>query len=129
MSDNFTITDETKGGSAFAELPFLQMKEEILGKDYELSLVFVGPEKSQTLNKQYRNKNEPTDILSFPLDKARGEIFIDIETAKKESAKFERDLPNFIQFLVIHGLVHLEGFEHGSKMESEEKKYRVKFNV
>jgi probable rRNA maturation factor len=108
---------------------FEEIKLAVLGPKYELSLVFTTPKKIQVLNKTYRNIDKPTDILSFPLSKTSGEIFICKSEAKKEMIKFDRPLDNFILFLFLHGLVHLLGFDHGAKMEKIEKKFQKKFMI
>ena len=74
MSDTFTISNTTKG--KLPRLPFDVMKEKVLGKDYDLSLVFLSPAKAKQLNIKHRNKSYTPNILSFPLDKKNGEIFI-----------------------------------------------------
>lgn len=127
FSENFTLTNQTKG--KLPSLPFQQMKEKILGKSYVLSLVFINPAESKKLNKNYRNKNNPTDILSFPISKTEGEIYIDIQTSKNQAPDFNRKFDNFLAFLFIHGLIHLKGFEHGSRMEEQEAKFRKIFGV
>ena len=124
---NFTITNKTK--STLPSVPFVNIKNAVLGKDYSLSLVFIGKNKSLDLNFSYRGKNNPTNILSFPLNKNTGEIFITPALAKKEAKAFGRQTDNFVAFLFIHGLVHLKGFEHSSRMEAEETKFRKKFGV
>ena len=124
---NFTITNKTK--STLPSVPFVNIKNTVLGKDYSLSLVFIGKNKSLDLNFSYRGKNNPTNILSFPLNKNTGEIFITPALAKKEAKAFGRQTDNFVAFLFIHGLVHLKGFEHSSRMEAEETKFRKKFGV
>jgi probable rRNA maturation factor len=103
------------------------VKNDILGKEYELSLVFLGGKKIKELNKRYRNKDYIPNILSFPISKKSGEIFINLEKAKKEAADFELSKKNFIRFLFIHGCIHLLGFDHGKKMEELEEKYLRKF--
>jgi probable rRNA maturation factor len=105
------------------------MKKYVLGNGYELGLVFVEKEEIKKLNKQYREKNEATDILSFPLSDSEGEIFMCPEIASIKASEFERNYENFMKYLFIHGLTHLKGFEHSSKMESEEEKIRDKFGV
>ena len=110
-------------------LPFKKIKEKVLGKKYELSLVFIGDKLSQKLNKQYRKINKPTNILTFPLSKNTGEIFINLNLAKKQAFKFERNYTDFVGFLLIHGFMHLKGYSHSAKMESEEKKIRKIFNI
>ena len=108
---------------------FELIKKTILGAKYELSLVFVAAKKIQSLNKIYRKINKPTDILSFPLSKTTGEIFICKSEARKEMTKFGRTFENFLTYLFIHGLVHLKGHDHGPKMEKIEEKFRKKFEV
>lgn len=127
MISNLDIKNNTKG--KFPNLPFVDIKNEVLGKDYDLSLVFIGDKLSRRLNREYRKKDKPTDILSFPLSKNDGEIFINLRLAKKEASHFGRTYSNFLAFLFIHGLVHLKGFEHSSKMERQETKIRNKFNI
>lgn len=106
-----------------------RVKNAILGKNYTLSIVFVGEKRSQTLNREYRGKDKPTDILSFPLSKNEGEIFIDPKRTKIEARKFGRSPENFLLFLLIHGFCHLKGMTHSSKMESIERKFRNRFKV
>ena len=110
-------------------MPFLKIKEAVLGGRYNLSLVFIGSKRSQTLNRTYRGKDKPANVLSFPIDTHTGEIYIDIRTAAKEAKYFDRTPRQFIGDLFIHGLFHLKGYAHGSKMESEEKKIREQFNI
>jgi ssRNA-specific RNase YbeY (16S rRNA maturation enzyme) len=50
---------------------FIEIKNKILGKDYDLSWAFISPKKIQKLNLEYRNIDKPTDILSFPLSKKK----------------------------------------------------------
>lgn len=117
----------TKG--KLPSLPFASMKVAVLGSDYNLSLVFTTRNEIRKLNRSYRSINKPTDILSFPLSKESGEIFINQEESKIEAKKFNREYKNFLAFLFIHGLVHLKGFTHGSRMEREEEKIRLKFGI
>ncbi len=127
MVENLSITNKTKG--TIKSVPFLHLKNEILGEKYELSLVFIGNAKSRSLNRIYREKDKSTNILSFSLSKNNGEIFIDLNTARKEAPKFNRTFPKFVAYLFIHGLFHLKGMEHGLRMESAEKKVRLRFKI
>lgn len=127
--ETFTITDETNGNFSYEELPFNRIKEDVLSEEYNLSLVFIGEKQSQKLNKEYRKKDYPTNILSFPLDEGSGEIFICIPKAEEEARSYGRDTAHFILYLFIHGLFHLKGFEHGKEMEKEEKQIREKYEV
>jgi len=127
--ESFAITNKTKGNLPTGRLPFQALKETVLGKNYALSLVFVTTKESQKLNKIYREKNKPTNILSFPLNDQTGEIVICPTIAKQEAPKFDRSFENYLGFLFIHGLLHLKGFDHGSTMENEEQKIRTQFGI
>ena len=126
-SETFNILNRTK--HALPRLPFLQIKNEVLGEKYDLSLVFCGSTLSRRLNRERRDKDKPANILSFPLSDTTGEIFIDIGHASKQAHLFERTPEKFLAFLVIHGLHHLKGMEHGSTMELREENVRKKFHI
>lgn len=125
----FSISNTTKQKPLSSEEDFFCIKNEVLGKDYELSLVFVGDKKSQKLNWQFRKKTYTPNVLSFPIDKKTGEIFINLKVAKKESPEFEMTEKNYIKFLFVHGCLHLKGLDHGPKMEKEEAKFIKKFKL
>ena len=127
MSTNLEIINKTKG--RLPSLPFELMKKAVLGERYELSLVFTTASKMLELNKTYRNLIKPTDILSIPLSKNSGEIFICPSETKKMMSEFDRTYENFLAFLFIHGLVHLKGYDHSDKMEKVEIKFRRKFGI
>ena len=126
-SETFTITNTTM--STLPSVPFGAIKEASLGKKYSLSLVFIGHKKSRTLNKSYRGKDKSTNILSFSYEKNEGEIFINLNKARKEAVHFGRKFQNYISFLFIHGLMHLKGMRHGSTMERAEIKLRKRFHI
>lgn len=121
MRENFSIKNTTKG--KLPSLPFVKIKELILGKNYDLSLVFIGEKRSSDLNKKYRNKNGATNILSFPLNKTDGEIFINLKSAKKDAPMFKKRYNEFVKILFVHGVLHLKGFKHGKDMEAKEEKF------
>ncbi len=125
--ENFTITNTTK--RTLPRVPFLAIKNKALGKKYNLSLVFVGNTQSRKINKSYRGKDKPTNVLSFEFDKTHGEILIAPAVAEKEAKLFDREYDNFIAFLFIHGLMHLKGMDHGSTMEKAEEKLRKQFGI
>ena len=110
-------------------LPFLNIKNEVLGESYELSLVFTENALSHKLNKTYRGKDKPTNVLSFPLSENSGEIFIDTKKAKDEAGEFGKNFRNHVGHLFIHGLLHLKGMDHGSRMDKEEEKIREIFDL
>ena len=127
MGKNFSLTNTTK--STLPGVPFAKIKKKALGSKYSLSLVFIGEKKSQTLNKIYRGKNKPTNVLSFNISKNKGEIFITPSVVRRQIKLFQRKFDNLVAFLFIHGLMHLKGMEHGSRMGRAETKLREQFKL
>lgn len=117
---------ERKGGS-IPELPFLNIKNIILNNKYNLNVIFCSPLLSKKLNYQYRNKDYPTNILSFPLSDIEGEIYIQLGTARKDAKKHNMSYNKFIHLLFIHGCLHLIHHDHGEEMEKLEDLYIEKF--
>ncbi len=120
------LTVIRKRGS-LPSLPYPEIKDSILTKKYNLTIIFCTPEESKMRNKTYRDKDYPTNILSFPLTKEEGEIYISLSTARKDVKKFDMSYAKFLHLLIIHGCLHLKGHLHGSTMEELEQKYLNKF--
>ena len=84
----------------------------------KLSLAFVSKEEIKKLNKKFRKKNKPTDVLSFELndapdsDKYLGEIVICPEIASENAKKYEVPLKKEVLNIFIHGILHLCGYKH-----------------
>ncbi|NLT95804.1 MAG: rRNA maturation RNase YbeY [Clostridia bacterium] len=102
--------------------------------DAEISLVFTDDEGIRELNKTYRGKDEPTDVLSFALletgegemaivdgeeELLLGDIIISLETASRQAEEYGHSLDREIAYLMVHGLLHLLGYDH---MTEEDKK-------
>ena len=125
--DTISIINQTKG--KLPRLPFANIKDKILGKKYELSIVFLEDKEIKKINKKYRGKNKPTNVLSFSLAENSGEILLAPDVIKKEAPKFGMNIKNFTGFLIIHGMLHLLGFDHGSTMEAKEEKWKKYFHI
>jgi len=116
-------------GTRPPRVPFRRISTKVLGKDYDLSLAFISSARSRALNKRWRRKDRPANVLSFPLDANAGEIFIDLTLAKRQAPDYGESYRHFVGHLFIHGLLHLKGLPHGSKMEREENALRRKFGL
>ena len=105
--------------------------------DKELSILFTGDEHISRLNRKYRNKEGPTNVLAFPMAGGPeprvemgvlGDVVVSVETACRESADIHEPLEETIDRLLIHGLLHLLGYDHeisfkeAERMEEEEKR-------
>jgi rRNA maturation RNase YbeY len=99
----------------------------LLRKRYELSLTFPSLEESQELHKKWKKKNDPVNVLAFPLDDSEGEIFITLSKARTEASKYGRTYREHLLFLFIHACLHLKGYNHGDIMERRESHYMKKF--
>lgn len=98
---------------------FAQLKKEVLGSTYDLSVAFLMPAEMRKVTKQTKNVDKISNVLSFPLSKTSGEILICRKAAK----------PYTVPYLFIHGLLHLKGFKHGARMESAEGKLLKRFSL
>lgn len=119
----------SKTAKSYPKLSYESIKDKILGKKYTLSLTFVGKERAHALNKKHRNAKYVPNVLSFPLDKTAGEIYITPLVAKGECTKYDMTPSGYIGYLFIHGLLHLKGHPHGATMDRLEKKYCAQFRL
>jgi len=83
-------------------------------RDAELSIVLVSDGEMQRLNRRWRRKDRPTDVLSFPLDAGGllGDVVISVDTARRQAAEQGTTLGREADRLLIHGLLHLLGYDH-----------------
>ena len=92
----------------------------------ELSLVLSDDAQVQILNRTYRNKDKPTNVLSFPqTGSLLGDIVLAFETVNREAEDKKTSLENHLTHLIIHGWLHLQSFDHqtdetAAEMESIE---------
>ena len=129
MTDSILFSNTQKNYPTPKSIPYKDIATYYLGKDYELSVVFCGKKLMRTINNATRGKDYATNVLSFPLSEKSGEIFICLPVCKNECKEFDRTYENFVGFLFIHGLVHLNGYDHGATMDKEELKLQKRFGI
>lgn len=80
----------------------------------ELSVLLCDDPFIQDLNLQWRKKDAPTDVLSFPMgdDDVLGDIVISLDTARRQAEERGHDLETELRVLLVHGLLHLVGHDH-----------------
>ncbi|WP_299198762.1 rRNA maturation RNase YbeY [Thermocrinis sp.] len=105
---------------------------EVLGlSKVELSIALVSDTQIKRLNKLYRNKDKPTDVLSFPIGEKvedwliLGDIVISVDTAKRQAQELGHSLEEELKRLLVHGLVHLLGYDHELGGEEEKKFFEL----
>ena len=94
-----------------------------------ISLAFVDNPTIHRLNKQFLNHDEPTDVLSFPYSaanakKLEGELVIGVEVAQQQAAERGNDVQAELALYVIHGLLHLCGYDDKSAGAENEMRQR-----
>lgn len=101
-----------------------------LKDDFDASLIIVGKRKIRTINRDYRNKDKETDVISFAnidsndydfLDERinLGDIFINVDRVYSQAKKYEHSEKREFIFLFVHGLLHLLGYDHMDKKDEK----------
>ena len=104
-------------------------------KDCEVSVTFTDNEQIKELNKNYRNKNSATDVLSFPMfddftniemvnDIPLGDIVISLERAAKQGYEIGHSIYHEVAFLCVHSTLHLLGYDHETSKADEKEMFR-----
>ena len=91
---------------------------------YSLSIIFVDDEKLKKMKKKYFNQDLYTDVIAFNLsdDKSKldGEIYVSFDAIKINSELYKTNINNELQRIVVHGILHLMGYEDNTKDKKEE---------
>jgi probable rRNA maturation factor len=105
----------------------------------EVSVLLTSDRKIRRLNREYRGKDKATDVLSFPADpliqkqeKIAGDLAISVETARKQCIEQGHALACELQVLILHGLLHLAGYDHENDtgaMARRERRLRERFGL
>lgn len=93
-------------------------------EDGELGLVFVGPDEIQTLKRDHLGVDEPTDVLSFPID-GRERLPAGVPRQLGDAVLCPQVVGEAWRQPLVHGLLHLLGYDHGPEMDAKEQSWRV----
>lgn len=99
------------------------LEEEGFREEAEISVVFVDDGKINQLNKQYRQVDSPTDVLSFAMQEGvpmpdregelvLGDVVISLETAVRQAGEYGHSFNREVAYLTVHGVLHLFGYDH-----------------
>ena len=96
-------------------------------KEYEVTVRLVTTEESHSLNHQYRGKDKPTNVLSFPFEAPPGlempllgDLVICADVVKKEAEEQNKALIAHWAHMIVHGCLHLQGYDHINDTDAEE---------
>ncbi len=117
----------------FSKLNASLVRELKIKKNYQVSVSLVGDILIKKLNKRWRKKDKPTDVLSWSFQEGRqiiiknapiilGEIVIDYQQAQRQAREYRHSLRSELAKLYIHGLLHLLGFDHNTLSKSKKMK-------
>ena len=115
---------------------FLTRARRAVGLDGAVTVLLADDARLKELNRSFRGKNKPTDVLSFPAvtngEGAAGDIAISLETAARQAEEHGHTLTEEVRILLLHGVLHLAGFDHESdsgEMRVHEQELRIKLGL
>ncbi len=117
---------------------FARVLQEEVAANQEFHVLIAGDRALQRLNREFRGKNYPTDVLSFPGGDAKylGDIAISWQRAAAQAGERKHDLNQELQILALHGLLHLLGMDHEresgrnrGRMARAESDWRLRFGL
>lgn len=134
MSADVQVDVDVRVTDAPAEVTSTAFVERVLsaaasriGAFGEVSVSFVDDEEIHELNKTYRDVDRPTDVLSFPMDEQLsvdppmlGDIVVSVPTAVRQAADYGHSLEREVGFLLVHGFLHLNGYDHDEPSDEQE---------
>ncbi len=107
------------------------LKEEKSGQKIKISITIIDKEKIRELNKKYKKRDKETNVLAFEIP-VEGknlklcDIYISVDEARKYAKELKESLIKNIARLMIHGILHTLGYNHGKEMEEKENYYLSK---
>lgn len=116
---------------------FLRRAREAVGLSGEVEVLLTSDVTIKRLNRDFRGKNKPTDVLSFPApdeiaEEHAGDLAISLDTAARQAASFGHSLSDEVRVLMLHGLLHLKGMDHetdSGEMATREAELRGELNL
>jgi len=125
------------GLSASGLSRFLNRARATVGLKGEVDVLLTSDTQLKSLNKSFRGKDKPTDVLSFPapveiFKKHAGDLAISLETAARQAKNYDHSLRDEVRTLLLHGLLHLSGLDHetdNGEMAAREAALRQKLHL
>ncbi|MFV0394575.1 MAG: rRNA maturation RNase YbeY [Coprobacillaceae bacterium] len=138
MNIDFTLLNEVSSFSDDYEAVYLKIIQQTctqlhIKEDIEVSCILVDDERIHQINKEYRQMDRATDVISFAMEDSKplhveglprclGDIFISVEKAELQAKDYGHSMEREMCFLFTHGLLHLLGYDH---MEEDEEKEMI----
>ena len=122
---------KTKELSRLALARFANRAQKAAGLTGEVNVLLTGDPELRQLNLQFRHKDKPTDVLSFP-GSGGGDIAISLQTARAQAAELGHNLLTEVKVLILHGMLHLAGHDHETdrgQMRRLEQRLRIQLGL
>ena len=126
------ILEKKVDGAAATELNrFVRRAQRLAGVPGEVDVLITGNAQVQELNRHFRRKDQPTDVLSFPRAEG-GDIAISAEIARENARRYGHRAIDELKILVLHGMLHLAGYDHeqdNGRMAAREARLRAELKL
>jgi probable rRNA maturation factor len=126
------VAERAVGTTAETQLNrFARRAKRLAGVSGEVAVLITGNRRIRSLNRRFRKKNKPADVLSFPRD-GGGDIAISAEVAGENARRLGHTLEEEIKILILHGMLHLAGYDHetdGGEMAAREAALRAQLKL
>ncbi|MFF2754276.1 rRNA maturation RNase YbeY [Psychrobacillus sp. NPDC058041] len=132
MDETNTLTEQTT--ELVEKVLQFAAQQQAIKDGSEVSVTFVTNDAIQDINRTYRSKDVPTDVISFAMEEMGegeieiknadmpmllGDIVISVERAKEQADSYAHTFERELCFLAVHGFLHLLGYDHGTKEEEQ----------
>lgn len=118
---------------------FLNQAKDAVGLHGQITVLLTTDAAQRSLNRRFRGKNKPTDVLSFPtdsnahgLERIAGDLSISVPTARRQASQQDHSLGTEVKVLILHGLLHLAGYDHetdAGQMARRERSLRARLRL
>jgi probable rRNA maturation factor len=126
------ILEKRVGGTSATELSrFVRKAQSLAGVHGEVDVLIAGNRRVQSLNRRFRGKDKPTDVLSFPRSEG-GDIAISVDIAAENARRYGHPALDELKILVLHGMLHLAGYDHerdNGRMAAHEARLRARLKL
>jgi probable rRNA maturation factor len=126
------ILEKRVPGIPMEDLSRFAQRAQALAHVYgEVSVLIAGNRRLRDLNRRFRGKNKPTDVLSFPGDRG-GDIAISLDIARENARLYGHHFSEELKVLILHGMLHLAGYDHASddgRMAALEMRLRAQLRL
>jgi probable rRNA maturation factor len=134
LSEVSQTKTKSKASSAETLSRFATRVQRTLGIRGDVNICITSNREMQSLNRRFRKKNKPTDVLTFPsvMPHAGGDIAISLEIAAANAEQLQHSLDTEVKILILHGMLHLAGYDHevdDGEMQTQEAELRKRLNL